>query len=139
MEIDKEYIEDIVTGLKESANSNRLKDIIDYLGINVISVDSIDKRYGFYLKGSKESIFISRECDERLRDFVLAHELGHAILHDEVLTSFSIMQSTKTRIELEADYFAMYLLDIKIERDLDYTEEEYSQLYGVHKDIIKYL
>ncbi|HEB93592.1 MAG TPA: ImmA/IrrE family metallo-endopeptidase [Gammaproteobacteria bacterium] len=63
---------------------------------------------------SAKQISISRRLSPQIRRFTAAHELGHAILHKEMLMHRDrpIDGSVKTRepMELEADKFASYFL-----------------------------
>lgn len=96
---------------------------------------------GFYQYFKRNNIIY---IDEMLSDpekcFVLAHELGHMLLHKK---SNAIFMDTRTclntsRYEIEADMFAMQLLvsDEDIEEYKDYTLEQLSRTLGYHQKLV---
>ncbi len=97
---------------------------------------------GFYHYFQRNHIIY---VDERLSEqdflFVVAHELGHLFLHKD---SNAIFMDTRTnfvanKFEMEADRFALNLLiqDSDIEEHLDFTTEQFSRLFGYHKNMIE--
>lgn len=97
---------------------------------------------GFYHYFQRNHIIY---VDDRLPDhmilFVIAHELGHVLLHKK---SNAIFMDTRThfvknKYENEANLFAMDLLisDEDIEEHLDFTTSQLSTLYGYHKSLIE--
>lgn len=74
---------------------------------------------------------------------VLAHELGHALLHTETYTAtFNKNLLNKGNLEKQAHYFALRLLKIEIEiDDIDfevYTIEQILKALYVSEDSLKY-
>ncbi len=110
-------------------------------GMNVILV-----RYplvgirGFYQYFKRNNIiYIDEALSDTDQKFVLAHELGHMLLHKK---SNAIFMDTRTclntsRYEMEADMFAMQLLvsDEDIEEYKDYTLEQLSRTLGYHQKL----
>ena len=79
------------------------------------------------------------ETDER---FVLAHELGHAIMHENLNTPF-LMENTlfsKNKFEIEANTFAIELLvpDTEISENPDLTIGQLARMTGYAEDILRY-
>lgn len=68
----------------------------------------------------------------------MAHELGHAILHDVEFAHSGLLFKSR-RMEEEADYFAMRLLGIEEGPDIDNTEEAYCGAYGIRESSAEYL
>ncbi|MGF9822557.1 ImmA/IrrE family metallo-endopeptidase [Brevibacillus agri] len=86
-------------------------------------------------------IHVNRNLDEHLQRFVIAHELGHRILHPKVNVPFlraNTFQSVD-RIEREANEFAIELLipdDLLYEhRHTHMTIAEAAATYGVPADV----
>lgn len=80
------------------------------VGINVYSYDGNDKS-GYYDHENKIIYVNTKEPTQRQR-FTIAHELGHALLHNETLPRESYKNDWGTRQikEMEANRFAAELL-----------------------------
>lgn len=112
-------------------------------GMNVILVYyPLEGVRGFYQYFQRNNIiYLDERLPEHEQSFVLAHELGHMILHKK---SNAIYMDTRTqfrtgRYETEANLFAMYLL---VSDDVFYEYENYSisqlsRLLGYHEKLIK--
>ena len=96
-----------------------------------------------YLKRSK-CIWINENLEGNERLFVMAHELGHAILHPRQNCYF-IKHKTlflNSRLEQEANQFAINFLipdDILTEYlpYKEYTVQQLSRLLGYQKELIE--
>lgn len=132
----KNEISLIVKDLTKNAGSSRLTDIISYLNIKLKPL----KGKTFYAKyKNKKYIFLDPDLDDQLKDFAIAHELGHAVLHDcEIGQSFTYRVKSQ-QVENEANYFAYTLLDLKIDPIYNYTISQYANLLSVSEDTIKYV
>lgn len=117
-------------------------EICDLMGLCVVKTALPTNINGFFSKTSGEKIiFINSSLDENKAKFCLAHELGHAIMHD----SFnSVFLSSDTyfccqKFENEADAFASHLLfeDAKVlyERFGLSTADEISRFYNIDSRI----
>lgn len=116
--------------------------IAQYLGIYVEfrPLGSIAGIYQYIQKG--QWIFINSDIeDESYKNAVMAHELGHALLHRRenccFLSHHTLLLTSK--IEQQANLFAAYLL---ITNDLlkEYagcTEEQFSLCTGYPDDLLK--
>lgn len=112
-------------------------------GMNVVLVyyPLVDIR-GFYQYFKRNNIiYIDETLSDPDKKFVLAHELGHMILHKK---SNAIFMDTRTFMktsgyELEADKFAVNLLisDEDIEEYKNYTAEQISRTLGYHQKLIE--
>ena len=83
--------------------------------------------------------FISNIYQKR-RKIVIAHELGHLILHTDLNTSFYTENHllSKGRIETQADKFAAELLipdDVEIHEDI--TIQQLACYLGVPEELVK--
>lgn len=132
-------IREIADGLLEYCCSTRPRQIIKELGIKLVcDHTSMDCMALFSRnKEGKEFIFLNPACPQELEDFVLAHEIGHAVLHDVEIINFSPLEVSKSKIEKEADLFAFYLLGLEIEEIDGFTIKNYSSLLGVNDDVIE--
>lgn len=113
--MNRKDIEDIVVGIKECYSFLSLEELIEAIGIELklISPDSfiLDGSYACYLRlDDREIIYLSYECPYELQAKVLAHELGHAILHDVEMAHYGLLFKSR-RMEEEADYFGELLLE----------------------------
>ncbi len=117
------WIDDYVIGLIDLYGTNDIHELYNYLDIKIIRVnkdnillrgdsDAVYQRNFF----DEEIVFIRNNLNYKYEKFVLAHELGHAILHIEVYNAaFNKRFLKHGKLEKQADYFAVKLLDIKID------------------------
>lgn len=112
-------------------------------GINVILVFyPLDGVRGFYQYFQRNNIIY---IDEKLSDsdklFVLAHELGHMMLHKKSNAIFmdTRTQFKTTKYEIEANKFAMELLieDSILEENKELTTGQLSRMLGYHEKLIE--
>ncbi|MDO4605474.1 MAG: ImmA/IrrE family metallo-endopeptidase [Helcococcus sp.] len=137
------WIDDIVTGLIENIGSNNLDDILSELKIHKFTVspdNSLlqDNQAVYQRIGDFECIYIADNVLNK--DFIIAHEIGHAILHVDEMTMFYNPLLNKGKLENEANYFACKLLynDLEIEEGIE-TTYELANLLGVNEKMIKYV
>jgi len=104
---------------------------------------------GFYhIEGN--SIYVNTDDAVNRQTFTIAHELGHALLHKEIISSdpsrYKVllrrpMGGEKDPLEQEANAFAARLLVPRKFLDRYYkiaTIEELSRLFVVSEDVIRY-
>ena len=112
-------------------------------GMNVILVlYPLEGVRGFYQYFQRNNIiYIDETLSEHDKSFVLAHELGHMMLHKK---SNAIFMDTRTqfktsRYETEADKFAVELLipDDSLHEYDECTVSQISMIYGYHKRLIE--
>lgn len=134
--MDRKVIDKKIKNLIKKAGSDDLEDIISYLGIKIIK----ESKKSFYCQiKDKKYIYLDKEAPEKLQPFILAHELGHSILHQEEISHYSPLSITKTSTEREADYFAFKILGLEIDPTYNYTINQYANLLAVSEDTIKYI
>ena len=118
-------------------------ELADLMGINVIR-QNLGTVNGYFMElcGIKQ-IAINTNLDEYKEKYVLAHEIGHNVLHtglNEMFVRYNTNLSTG-KIERQADKFAMYLLVsdemIAEVKTRDYTIEQTSKLTGYPEHLIK--
>lgn len=119
--------------------------LADYLNVTIIRMPLEDMVAGFYkMIKRRKYIFLNTDIDnESFMRVVLAHELGHAIMHPKencaFLKNHTLFLSSK--LEIEANTFAAYLLisdrdinEYMVERQ--YTTDMMSRLLGYQKELI---
>lgn len=139
----KEEIDNIVVGLVESASSRNLGDILSELNISLYRIDGnrplLRGGYACYMESPKrDTIYLSRDCPEEMQSFVIAHEIGHAVLHDVEIAHYGLPKRG-LKEEEEADYFAVKLLGLKAEPSENYTVKDYASLFGVKEEAVEYI
>lgn len=120
--------------------------LASYLGIKIIRMPLEDVVAGFYkMINRRKYIFLNSDIDdENFLRLVLAHELGHAIMHPKENCAF-IRNHTlflTSKLEIQANKFAAYLLitDKDIQEyivEQQYTIDMLSRLWGYEKELIK--
>lgn len=108
-------IDQIVQQLKNTYQSRDPAVIARAMGIRLYERADFDHLRGMYARVLEQPcIFLKTGLAEVERRIVLAHELGHAVLHGEEdgirdMVSFTLFSMTK-REEYEANVFAAHLL-----------------------------
>lgn len=93
--------------------TSSVKEIADHLDISIQYQDfkakTLDSR--LMIVDSKGYIFVRSDLDCAYENFLIAHELGHYVLHFDKDISFNFLRRVyKTRLEREANEFAIRLL-----------------------------
>lgn len=121
-------------------NTRNPFELADYLNIEVQkgNLGECDGCYMF-LKNHRY-IFINSNLEHNNMNLVMAHELGHAVLHRKQNCYF-IRNKTlllNSKIEIEANVFAAELLitDDVITENCDFTVEQLSRLLGYEENFI---
>lgn len=115
-------------------------EIADRLGI-LYQIGEIGCEGCYMFLKNHRYIFLNQNLDERETRMVMAHELGHAVLHRKENCYFirnkTLLLNSKT--ETEANRFAAELLirDDVLEEYRDMTTEQLSRLLGYDKKLIE--
>lgn len=137
----KKSIKQITKSLMIKCGTNDPSVIADHLGITIISMD-LDDVAGFYmLLQRRRYIFINSEInDDAFRHVVLAHELGHAILHRKENCCFMEHHTLllTSKIERQANLFAAELLitDDMLRDFSGYTKDQFCNCSGYPIDLL---
>lgn len=96
--------------------TSNVKEIADHLDVSIQYQDfkakTLDSR--LMIVDSKGYIFVRNDLDCAYENFLIAHELGHYVLHFDKDISFNFLRRVyKTRLEREANEFAIRLLMYK--------------------------
>lgn len=106
-------IENQLNDLLNEFKTSNVKEIADHLDISIQHQDfkakTLDSR--LMIVDSKGYIFVRSDLDCAYEIFLIAHELGHYVLHFDKDISFNFLRRVyKTRLEREANEFACRLL-----------------------------
>ena len=110
-----EWIDSIIIGLIETCSSDNPYDICNFLDIEIIRVSCnsviLAGNKSLYIRNyfDNEVIFTSEELLHDEEVFYLRHELGHAILHPDLLNTGNKALTNFGKLELQANYFAYKL------------------------------
>ncbi|MCY7774064.1 ImmA/IrrE family metallo-endopeptidase [Bacillus licheniformis] len=122
---------------KKFETNNPFK-IAKELGIEVVYED-LGRALGYYSRHFRvKVIHINQNANEQSKEFICAHELGHAICHPDANTPFLKKQTlfSTDRIELEANFFAINLLFASLNDCI--TMREAIEQYGIPEKFILY-
>ncbi|HBL06462.1 MAG TPA: hypothetical protein DDZ33_05925 [Clostridium sp.] len=141
MGIMKKIILNIINKLAEKYDTCDPCELADYLGVVIIERPLGDKLGAYmYIKKTK-TIFINSSLDEALKRIVLAHELGHAILH-KTQNCYFMKNNTlllTSKFEWQANFFAANLLipDSLLNNYYGYTINEISTIENIPVELLK--
>lgn len=134
-------IKKIVETYVKKYNTNNPYELADILNIKVFyfSLGNIAGQYK-YLKHTR-CIFLNSDIeDENLLRVVMAHELGHAILHMKENCCFMKNNTLllTSKLELQANKFAAELLisNEDIEEYKEFSKEQFSKILGYSEKLI---
>lgn len=106
-------VENKLNDLLNEFKTSNVKEIADHLDISIKHQDfkakTLDSR--LIIVDSKGYIFVRSNLNCAYENFLIAHELGHYVLHFDKDISFNFLRRVyKTRLEREANEFACRLL-----------------------------
>lgn len=133
------FVEHITKLVKEITAKHNTSDpfkIANELNIAVFYED-LGTTLGYYNSHFRiKIIHINENINEYSKEFVCAHELGHAILHPDANTPFLKKQTlfSNEKIELEANFWAMSLLFSSVNECV--TKEEAIEKYGIPIELL---
>ena len=140
--MNNKQIPKLVSYLKRKYGTDDPEEIADYLGVTIIRMPLEDVVAGFYkLLKRRKYIFLNSDIDDDVfLRVVLAHELGHAIMHPKENCAFMKSKTLllTSRIEKQANIFAAYLLidDDMLEEFSGYTEEQFCNCTGFPSELL---
>lgn len=140
----KQLIKNMILGMQEYYKTTDVYELIDILNITIIRKKMPKNQKAKTIRNSfgDEYIFISENVGEHEEKFILAHELGHLLLHKDI-TCYYYTNSfiNKDKLEFEANYFAMELLFPQniIPWELEgFTLEQLSLMYEIPSEMLSY-
>lgn len=138
------WIKEIVEGMIEVYETRNVYELIDKLEIMLIRKQLPGNKKGRFFRDlfENEFIFISNDLSIEEERIVIAHELGHLILHTHLSTSYYTSNRflVKNKLEIQANKFAAELL---IPDDIDFsgydnlTIEQLSCHLKVSEELVK--
>ncbi len=136
------YIERKVLSLIRKYNQRDPFILAKKLGIEIIEND-LGEVYGYYTQIKRiKFILINSNLSELEKRFVVAHELGHAILHSKISTPclMHLKNINDIKIEFEANKFAVQLLIDGSHKDY-YIKDKFKimEYYGIPIEMERYL
>ncbi|MBU5311864.1 ImmA/IrrE family metallo-endopeptidase [Tissierella carlieri] len=146
--MDLAWIDEYVDGIIDYCYSKDIFEIYNTLNINIKRIDKDDcllqGNEALYIRNhfGLETVFIRDDLPYKYEKFILAHELGHALLHTEIAkAAYNSKIINKGKLENQADYFALKILDIKIDEDLyeGYTLEQLARGFYVTEESLYYV
>jgi hypothetical protein len=134
---DVKYLVEKLTARYETTNPIQL---CQALGIHLLQAD-IQPIKGYYTKSNRiKMITTAYGLSDKEKNIVIAHELGHSILHNDISTTFyhTFTRLNVARIENEANIFAMYLTLKNHEYELEYINniQVISGITGLDIDLL---
>lgn len=106
-----EYIKRVIENLRKKYKTECPYELANYLGILLI-IQPIGETLGMYKYMNRNKVvFLNSTLNEDERRYVLAHEIGHALLHPRSSCFFTNTKSlSKLKKEYEANLFASEFL-----------------------------
>lgn len=135
---------DIVNKLVNKYKTSNPEELAEAMNIKLIFADLGENVRGLYQHFQRGKIIcINESLGENEIKLVLAHEIGHAVLHPKMNRAFmdAYTLNVPGRYENEADLFAAYLLiddyDIKEFIICEYTYQQISNMTGIKQRFVE--
>ncbi|UFH65556.1 ImmA/IrrE family metallo-endopeptidase [Clostridium cadaveris] len=134
------YIKRVINDLKEKYKTNDPFELANCLDV-VLVTQPLGSIYGMYkyIKRNKV-IYLNSNLDDCQKRFVLAHELGHCVLHTKSTCFFtSIGYINKGKKEYEANLFAAEFLIYDVDPIIleGYSINQLAAYYEVPSELIE--
>ncbi|MBU5485238.1 ImmA/IrrE family metallo-endopeptidase [Clostridium sp. MSJ-11] len=116
------WIDNFIDGLIDVYGTKDIYELYDSLEISIRKLPKcnilLQGNEAFYNRNflNKEVVFIRDDLNMEYEKFILCHELGHAIIHTNIITSaFSRNLLNLNKLEKQANYFALKLMDLNMD------------------------
>ena len=142
----KNYIKRQAEVLSNKYHTRNPFEILKSLGINVKFNSEFSELKGFFtIINGYRFVVINSNLSYEEQKIVAAHELGHAVLHEEFAKDSQIcdtmLYDMHSKPEFEANLFAAYLLisdnDIKEAASLDFCESQLAAYLNVSEKLLE--
>ena len=141
-----DMIKEIVNGLIETYNTNDVYELCDFLNIEILrgKRKNCIKSYFFRDEYGDEFIFLNDSMEINEERELIAHELGHAILHTDINIAYYTRNDSvsKSKLERQANKFAAELLlshvDWKEHIYAGQTIRELAYAVNVSEEVLSY-
>lgn len=136
MKVSLLQITDLISGLKKQYGTMNPFTLCEKIGIEIKYVNFLKNPRGQYTTMlNQKMILLSNSIkDSNEEFFVCGHELGHALLHADMSSYYSLNNTTKNKSEYEASHFAVQLIYELYKEDHDFSLTELNTLskeYGL--------
>ncbi|MBF2345384.1 ImmA/IrrE family metallo-endopeptidase [Listeria seeligeri] len=136
------WVNEMVETLSRKNQTSNPFELCEKLNIIVIpwNLDSDTNGFYKYIRRNR-FIFYNSNLPEHQIKYVVAHELGHAVLHTRLNATFtkSIHWSNLSKIEVEAHQFAVSLMIADIDIKKFNTKKEICLYAGIPLEMEKYI
>lgn len=132
------WIDEIIQGILDLYGTYDPFELCDYLEIRLQKVGKNSRvlkgQYSLYFRDlmGKERILYVEGLRYKQLKFYLLHELGHAILHPDLMRS---KLTNNGKLEVQANYFATKM--IRLDNGPEETIERFAQVNDIPLDIFK--
>ena len=139
--MDNKQIKRLVSYYCKKFNTRNPFELADYLGV-LYQIGNISCSGCYMFLKNHRYIFLNQNLEEHEQKMVMAHELGHALLHKKqncyFIRSKTLLLNSK--IENEANLFAAHLLisDEDIKEFKHFTVQQLANVFGYSVDFIKH-
>lgn len=134
----------IVNKITNKYKTSNPKELAEAMNIKLIFADLGENVRGLYQYFQRGKIIcINQFLNDNEMKVVLAHEIGHSVLHPKMNRAFMDAYTINVpgRYENEADLFAAYLLiddyDVRNYMINDYTYGQISRMTGIKEQFVK--
>lgn len=114
--------------------------LAERMGINIFHHELFGINGYYMLYHNVKNIVINRSLPKHLQNFVVAHEIGHAVLHPNINSLLLSDTAFPTdRREREANTFAINLLlsDSMVYDNPDRTIDDWASILGLPREVIE--
>ena len=140
-----QWIKDIVEGLIEVYDTRDVRELINLLEVTIIYKNFINpdvKARLFKDPFENYYVYLSNQLTEQEERCIIAHEIGHILLHDISCDYYTTSNINRGKLEIQANYFASLLLLDESTMDKVYLEnlsiDQLSAYFEVPKELIQY-
>lgn len=134
-------IKNIVDKIIKKYGTTSPYELSELMGIKITRCELGEIRGYYHHAYRVKQIYLNCNLSRNDEKLVLAHELGHVVLHPDTNTPFfkSNTLISVDKMEIQANTFAMYFLisDRDLSEYKDYSIEQLSKLYGYNKRLIE--
>lgn len=134
-------VREIVESIVQKYDTRSPYELADLMGIQIVKCELGTIRGYYFKKFRLKLILLNYNLEYDEERFVLAHEIGHSVMHPDTNTNFwerYTFLSTQ-RLEIEANKFAIELLipNEVILENWRYTTSQLARLTGYSEELIK--